>query len=54
MRQAIFIAYISHSNRFLKDLIEAKIKGKIKLTVKRGRKRNQLVDTLRTRRNTGA
>jgi hypothetical protein len=43
----IWIGYILRRNCLLQHIIEGKIEGRIKVTVRRGRKRKQLLEDLR-------
>jgi hypothetical protein len=50
-RKANWIGHILHRNCLLKQVIEGKIKGRIELTQRQGRRRKQLLDDLKE--NTG-
>jgi hypothetical protein len=43
----IWIFYILHRNCLLQNIIEEKIEGRIKVRVRRGRKRKQLLEDLK-------
>jgi hypothetical protein len=45
-RKANWIGHILRRNCLLKDVIEGKIRGRIKVTRRRGRRRKQLLDDL--------
>ena len=49
-RKANWIGHILHRNCLLKQVIEVKIKGKIEVTRRRGRRRKKLLDDLWDRR----
>ena len=49
-RKANWIGHILHRNCLLQRVIEGKIKGGIKVTGSRGRKRRKLLDDLKERR----
>jgi hypothetical protein len=49
-RKANWIGHILRRNCLLKEVIEGKIKGRIKVTRRRGRRRKQLLDDLGDRR----
>jgi hypothetical protein len=49
-RKANWIGHILRRNCLLQRVIEGKIKGKIEVTGRRGRKRRKLLDDLRERR----
>ena len=49
-RKANWIGHILRRNRFLKQVIERKIKGEMEVTRRRGRKRKKLLDDLKDRR----
>jgi hypothetical protein len=49
-RKANWIGHILRRNCFLKQVIEGKIKGRIEVTRRRGRRRKKLLDDLRDRR----
>ena len=44
--------YIPHINSLLQQVIEGKIKGQIEVTRRRGRRRKELLDDLKDRRDT--
>jgi len=46
-REAKWIGHILHMNYFLKHVIEGKIEGSIEVTGKRGRRRKQLLHSLK-------
>ena len=48
--KANWIGYILRRNCLLKQVIEGKIKGQIKVTRRRGRRRKKLLDDLKDRR----
>ena len=49
-RKAGWVGYILRRNCLLKQVIEGKIKGEIKVTRRRGRRRKKLLDNLKDRR----
>jgi hypothetical protein len=49
-RKANWIGHILRRNCFLKEVIEGKIKGRIEVTRRRGRRRKKLLDDLGDRR----
>jgi hypothetical protein len=49
-RKANWIGHILRRNCLLKQVIEGKIKGEIKVTRRRGRRRKKLLDELKDRR----
>jgi hypothetical protein len=49
-RQANWIGYILRRNCLLKHVIEGKLEGRIEMTGRRGRRRNQLLDDLKEKR----
>jgi hypothetical protein len=49
-RKANWIGHILHRNCLLQRVIEGKIKGRIEVTGKRGRRRRKLLDDLKERR----
>jgi hypothetical protein len=49
-RKANWIGHILRRNCLLKEVIEGKIKGRIKVTIRRGRRRKQLLDDRGDRR----
>ena len=49
-RKANWIGHILRRNCLLKQVIEEKIKGKIEVTTKQGRRRKKLLDDLKDRR----
>ena len=49
-RRANWIGHILRRNCLLKQVIEGKIKGKIEVTRRRGRRRKMLLDDLKDRR----
>ena len=49
-RKANWIGYILRRNCLLQRLIEGKIKGRIEVTGRRGRRRRELLDNLKGRR----
>jgi hypothetical protein len=49
-RKANWIGHILRRNCLLKEVIEGKIKGRIEVTRRRGRRRKQLLDDLGDRR----
>jgi hypothetical protein len=49
-RKANWIGHILRRNCLLKQVIEGKIKGEIKVTRRRGRRRKKLLDDLKDRR----
>jgi hypothetical protein len=49
-RKANWIGHIIRRNCLLKEVIEGKIKGRIEVTRKRGRRRKELLDDLGDRR----
>jgi hypothetical protein len=52
-RKANWIGHILRRNCLLKHVIEGKIKGRIEMTGRRGRRRKQLRMILRKREDTG-
>jgi hypothetical protein len=46
----IVITVVLHKNSLLKHVIEGKIEGRIKVKERRGRRRKQLLDDLRKKR----
>ena len=52
-RKANWIGHILRKNCLLQQVIEGKIKGKIEVTRKRGRRRKKLLDDLKDRRGYG-
>jgi hypothetical protein len=46
IRKANWIGHVLRRNCLLKEVIEGKIKGRIEVTRRRGRRRKQLLDTL--------
>jgi len=52
-KRANLIGQILHSNCILKHVIEGKIEGRMKMTGRQGRRRKQLLTTLRKREDTG-
>jgi hypothetical protein len=52
-RKANWIGHILRRNCLLKHVIEGKLEGRIELTGRRGRRRKQLLDDLKERRDTG-
>jgi len=48
-RKANWIGHISRRNYLLKQVIEGKIKGEMEVARRRGRRRKNLLDDLRTR-----
>jgi len=52
-RSANWIGQILHSNCILKHVIEGKIEERIEMTGRQGRRRKQLLTTLRKREDTG-
>jgi hypothetical protein len=52
-RRANWIGQILHNNCILKHVIEGKIEGRINMTGRQGRRRKQLLSTLRKREDTG-
>jgi hypothetical protein len=49
-RQAEWIGHILHRNRLLQQVIEGKIKGRIEVTRRRGRRRRKLLDEIKERK----
>jgi hypothetical protein len=49
-RKANWIGYILRRNCILRQVIEGKIKGRIEVTERRGRRRRKLLDDLKERR----
>jgi len=49
-RKANWIGHIQRRNCFLKQVTEGKVKGKIEVAGRRGRKRTQLLDDLKKKR----
>ena len=49
-RKANWIGHVLRRNCFVKHIIEGKIKGQIKVTRRRGRRRKKLLDDLKDRR----
>ena len=49
-QKANWIGHLLHRNCLLKQVIEGKIKGEMKVTRRRGRKRKKLLDDLKDRR----
>jgi len=49
-RKTIWIGHILRRNCLLKQVIEVKIKGEMKVTRRRGRRRRKLLDDLKERR----
>jgi hypothetical protein len=49
-RKANWIGHILRRNCLLKEVIEGKIQGRIEVTIRRGRRRKQLLDDLGDRR----
>jgi hypothetical protein len=52
-RKANWIGHILHRNCLLKQVIEGKVEGRIEMMGRRGRRRKQLLETLRKREDTG-
>jgi hypothetical protein len=48
-QKANWIGYILRRNRFIRQVIEGKIKGEMEVTRRGGRRRNKLLDDLRER-----
>jgi hypothetical protein len=49
-RKANWIGHTLRRNCFLKHVIEGKLEGRMKMTGRRGRRRNQLLDDLKEKR----